>query len=182
MWVDEELAELTNPMIASKRRKDEQKAKMREKTLQAQNRQKYLLLQKQQSVTMNTDQESSISVETLPTDNLNRETTLQSPSDVENSKYADKIKSNSSKPPKRRIVREHIHLDKSAMKFDPRPIDSTCKCYTCRNFNRAYLHHLFRAKELIGPTLVTIHNIHFMNRLMKDIRHGKLSWPVYSIE
>ena len=176
VWVDEELAALTNPMIASKKRKDEQKAKMREKTLQAQNKQKYLLLQKQQSMTTNTDQESSSPVDTLTSLNI-ASASSQSPLAADNKKMTSvSIKS---KLPKRRIVREHIHLDKSSMKLDPRPIDSTCQCYTCRNFNRAYLHHLFRAKELIGPTLVTIHNIHFMNRLMKDIRHGKWSLSVY---
>jgi queuine tRNA-ribosyltransferase len=68
-------------------------------------------------------------------------------------------------------VREHIHLTKSCMRDDPRPIDPTCQCYTCRNgFSRAYIHHLFKAKESLAGTLVTLHNIHFMNMLMKDIR------------
>jgi queuine/archaeosine tRNA-ribosyltransferase len=71
---------------------------------------------------------------------------------------------------KKRTVREHISVVKSNMRSDPRPIDSTCTCYTCKNFSRAYLHHLFRAKELLGGTLVTIHNIAFMNRLMAAIR------------
>jgi len=69
-------------------------------------------------------------------------------------------------------VREHIDVTKSRMRMDPRPIDSSCGCYTCRNFSRAYLHHLFKAKETLGGTLVTIHNVHFMNRLMKAIREA----------
>ena len=66
-----------------------------------------------------------------------------------------------------RTIREHISVVKSPMRHDPRPIDSTCRCYTCTNFSRAYLHHLYKADEQLGGTLVTIHNIHFMNRLMK---------------
>jgi hypothetical protein len=69
-----------------------------------------------------------------------------------------------------RIVREHISMVKGPMRHDPRPIDPTCTCYTCRNFSRAYLHHLFKAKETLGGTLVTIHNVQFMNDLMRDIR------------
>jgi queuine/archaeosine tRNA-ribosyltransferase len=69
-------------------------------------------------------------------------------------------------------VREHIHLSKAEMRDDSRPIDATCSCYTCRNFSRGYIHHLIKAGEVLGGTLVTIHNIAFMNRLMRDIRRG----------
>jgi queuine tRNA-ribosyltransferase len=72
----------------------------------------------------------------------------------------------------RHKVREHIRVDKSRMREDPRPIDVNCMCYTCRNFSRAYLHHLFKTKEILGSMLVTTHNIHFMNKLMEDIRKG----------
>lgn len=67
-------------------------------------------------------------------------------------------------------VREHVHLSRASMRHDTRPIDSTCTCYTCRNVSRGYLHHLLKAGELLGGSLVTIHNIAFMNRLMRDIR------------
>ena len=60
-------------------------------------------------------------------------------------------------------IKEHFNVAKSTMRNDPRPIDENCDCYTCRNFSRAYLHHLFRAKESLGGSLVTIHNVHFMN-------------------
>lgn len=53
---------------------------------------------------------------------------------------------------------------------DPQPIEEGCGCYTCRTFNRAYLRHLFKAKEITGLRLATIHNLHFMLRLMDDIR------------
>jgi hypothetical protein len=71
-----------------------------------------------------------------------------------------------------RVIREHMNVTKAPMRHDPRPIDSSCSCYTCRNFSRAYLHHLFKAGESLGGTLVTIHNAHFMTRLMRDIRRA----------
>eukprot|EP01038_Epipyxis_sp_PR26KG_P004443 gene4443-6283_t len=83
---------------------------------------------------------------------------------------------------KERVVREHINLSKSRMRNDPRPIDSTCNCYTCKNFSRAYLHHLFKAKEVLGGSYVTIHNVHFMNRLMADIRQGILTNDLDGVE
>ncbi|MBS1209761.1 MAG: tRNA guanosine(34) transglycosylase Tgt [Proteobacteria bacterium] len=55
-------------------------------------------------------------------------------------------------------------------KQDTRPIDESCECYTCRNFSRAYLHHLDRAKEMLGPRLMTIHNLHYYQHLMREIR------------
>ena len=69
-------------------------------------------------------------------------------------------------------VKEHVNVRTSRFANDPRPLDESCECYTCKNFSRGYLHHLFKAKESLGGTLVTAHNIHFMNRLMKDIRGG----------
>jgi queuine tRNA-ribosyltransferase len=45
-----------------------------------------------------------------------------------------------------------------------------CSCYTCQNFNRAYLHHLFKAKEILGPRLATFHNLWFISQFMKRIR------------
>ncbi|MFZ1383465.1 MAG: tRNA guanosine(34) transglycosylase Tgt [Propionicimonas sp.] len=51
-----------------------------------------------------------------------------------------------------------------------RPIDEECDCYTCAHYTRAYLHHLFKAKEMLASTLCTIHNEHFTVRLVDDIR------------
>ena len=53
---------------------------------------------------------------------------------------------------------------------DFNPIDSECTCYTCKNYSRAYLNHLFRAKEILGPTLATIHNVHFIVNLVEQMR------------
>jgi queuine tRNA-ribosyltransferase len=50
------------------------------------------------------------------------------------------------------------------------PIDAECDCYTCANYTRAYLHHLFKAKEILASTLCTIHNERFVVRLVDDIR------------
>ena len=52
------------------------------------------------------------------------------------------------------------------------PVDASCQCFTCRHYTKAYLHHLFKAKELIGYSLATIHNLHFMVQLMKDYRQA----------
>jgi queuine tRNA-ribosyltransferase len=50
------------------------------------------------------------------------------------------------------------------------PIDEDCDCYTCANYTRAYLHHLFKAREMLASTLCTIHNERFVVRLVDDIR------------
>jgi queuine tRNA-ribosyltransferase len=54
------------------------------------------------------------------------------------------------------------------------PVDSTCQCYTCRNFSAAYLHHLFRSKELLAYRLATIHNLAFMSNVVRDVRNSIL--------
>ena len=53
---------------------------------------------------------------------------------------------------------------------DPSPIDPDCRCPACAGFSRAYLHHLFRAKEMLGPILLTTHNVHHYQRLMAGLR------------
>ena len=55
---------------------------------------------------------------------------------------------------------------------DMSPIENTCSCSTCKNYSLAYLHHLFRAGELLGLQLITAHNIYFMNELMELIRNS----------
>ena len=63
-----------------------------------------------------------------------------------------------------------IKIKNAAHKADPRPLDADCACYTCRNFSRAYLHHLHRAGEILGSMLNTIHNLHYYQYLMREIR------------
>ncbi|MFA6463391.1 MAG: tRNA guanosine(34) transglycosylase Tgt [Candidatus Paceibacterota bacterium] len=50
------------------------------------------------------------------------------------------------------------------------PIDPECNCYTCKNYSKAYLAHLFRAKEMLGATLASIHNLYFISSLVENIR------------
>ncbi|MBU3668903.1 MAG: tRNA guanosine(34) transglycosylase Tgt [Candidatus Taylorbacteria bacterium] len=54
-------------------------------------------------------------------------------------------------------------------------IEDGCECYTCKNYSRAYISHLFRAKEMLGGTLATIHNIYFTVQLVKNIRESILN-------
>jgi len=62
---------------------------------------------------------------------------------------------------------------KNARNFDdPDPIDAGCNCYTCRNFSRAYLRHLYMAKEILSSHLNTIHNLHFFVNLMQQMREA----------
>ncbi len=63
-----------------------------------------------------------------------------------------------------------ISITNSGFKDDLSPLDPDCKCYTCQHFSRAYLRHLYMSKEMLAPILGTIHNLHFMNNLMKGIR------------
>jgi len=53
---------------------------------------------------------------------------------------------------------------------DTRSLDDTCGCYTCRNFSRAYLHHLQRTQEILGARLNTIHNLYYYQVLMQEMR------------
>ena len=55
---------------------------------------------------------------------------------------------------------------------DPEPLDPDCACYTCRNYSRAYLHHLDRCGEILGARLHTIHNLHHYQSLMRDLREA----------
>ncbi|KPL19943.1 MAG: queuine tRNA-ribosyltransferase [candidate division Zixibacteria bacterium SM23_81] len=52
------------------------------------------------------------------------------------------------------------------------PIDSSCQCYTCRHFSRAYLRHLFQAGEILAPRLATLHSVYFFMSLMRDMRRA----------
>jgi queuine tRNA-ribosyltransferase len=63
-----------------------------------------------------------------------------------------------------------IDIENAVYKEQEDPIEVTCNCYTCRNFSAAYLHHLFRSKELLAYRLATIHNLAFMSSLVQSIR------------
>jgi queuine tRNA-ribosyltransferase len=64
-----------------------------------------------------------------------------------------------------------MRLRNARYREDPRPIDAACDCPACAGgFSRAYLRHLFVAEEMLGPTLVSLHNVRHFQRLLLDIR------------
>ncbi len=65
-----------------------------------------------------------------------------------------------------------IRIKNAQHKSDTRPLDESCDCYCCRNFSRAYLHHLHRSDEILGARLNTIHNLHYYQTLMRELREA----------
>ena len=65
-----------------------------------------------------------------------------------------------------------INIRNARYARDPNPIEPGCTCYTCQRFSRAYLRHLFKAGEILGLRLATLHNLHFMQQLMQRIRES----------
>ena len=65
-----------------------------------------------------------------------------------------------------------LNIKNESFKTDFRPLDETCSCYACRNYSRAYISHLFRAKEMLAATLISLHNIQFLQDMMKGIREA----------
>ncbi len=65
-----------------------------------------------------------------------------------------------------------VRIKNAQYRLDVRPLDEACGCYTCRNFTRAYLHHLHRIGEILGARLNTIHNLHYYLELMQGIRRA----------
>lgn len=63
-----------------------------------------------------------------------------------------------------------VRIRNSQYRVDLGPLDSGCDCYTCTHFSRAYLHHLIKARELLGMQLLTLHNVHFFQRFMLSLR------------
>ena len=63
-----------------------------------------------------------------------------------------------------------LKIRNARYKSEEAPVDSSCTCYTCRNFSRAYMHHLDRCGEMLGPMLSSIHNLHYYLNLMQEVR------------
>ncbi|MGB6049282.1 MAG: tRNA-guanine transglycosylase, partial [Rhodococcus sp. (in: high G+C Gram-positive bacteria)] len=63
-----------------------------------------------------------------------------------------------------------FNINTAKHRRDFTPIDENCDCYTCAHYTRAYIHHLFKAKEMLASTLCTIHNERFTVKLVDDIR------------
>lgn len=74
-----------------------------------------------------------------------------------------------------------VSIKRQEFREDPRPLDPECDCYTCRNYSRAYLRHVFLTGEIISARLNTIHNLHFYLKLMRLSREAILSgtWPQF---
>jgi queuine tRNA-ribosyltransferase len=68
-----------------------------------------------------------------------------------------------------------VKIRNAAHARDTRSLDATCPCYTCRNFTRAYLHHLQRANEILGARLNSIHNLFYYQQLMRELREAIVS-------
>lgn len=67
-----------------------------------------------------------------------------------------------------------VVIKNAAYAKDFGPLDPNCDCYTCRNYSRAYIRHLFKSEEILGLRLTTIHNLHFLIKLMKNMRQAIL--------
>jgi len=68
-----------------------------------------------------------------------------------------------------------INISNSRFTYDTDPVEADCRCYTCRNYSRAYLRHLYMARELLAYRLNTIHNVHYFINFMQQIRSAVLT-------
>ena len=86
--------------------------------------------------------------------------------------------------PQRRTVHAHrpgSTLPTARYADDDAPLDDTCDCYACANFSASYLRHLFKAREMLGPRLASIHNLRFILNLMADMQARHRRRPFRSI-
>lgn len=82
-----------------------------------------------------------------------------------------------------KVVNKYVlSISRSEYTQDPGPIDSECKCYTCQNFSKAYLRHLYLARELLYYHLATIHNVFFIVNLVKAIRESIIDHKFSSLK
>jgi queuine tRNA-ribosyltransferase len=65
-----------------------------------------------------------------------------------------------------------IRIRNARYRDDPAPLDEACACYTCRHYTRAYLYHLDKTKEILGARLNTLHNLHYYQELMRELRQA----------
>jgi queuine tRNA-ribosyltransferase len=66
--------------------------------------------------------------------------------------------------------RGQVNIKNARHQDDPRPLDEACSCPCCRSYSRAYLHHVFKAQEIISSMLMTWHNLHYFQELMQGLR------------
>ena len=65
-----------------------------------------------------------------------------------------------------------VRIKNSEYRNDQKPLDPKCCCYTCQHYSRAYLHHLYRAKEILSARLNSLHNLHYYQDLMAGLRQA----------
>ncbi|MBB96320.1 MAG: tRNA guanosine(34) transglycosylase Tgt [Rhodobacteraceae bacterium] len=65
-----------------------------------------------------------------------------------------------------------VNIKNARHQDDPRPLDEACSCPACRNYSRAYLHHVFRSQEIISSMLLTWHNLHYFQEIMEGMRRA----------
>ena len=65
-----------------------------------------------------------------------------------------------------------INMMNAKFQLDDSPIDEGCECPACKHYSRAYIRHLFKAKEMLAMRLCVLHNLYFYNKLMKEIREA----------
>lgn len=65
---------------------------------------------------------------------------------------------------------KELQITNAKFKLDTKPLDENCNCYTCHNYSRSYINHLFKTKEPLGMRLATIHNLHFYLKLVENLR------------
>jgi len=70
------------------------------------------------------------------------------------------------------VASGEIRIRNCRYRFDDRPLEDECTCYTCRNYSRSYLRHLAKSNEMLGARLNTIHNIHYYQHLMRELREA----------
>jgi queuine tRNA-ribosyltransferase len=77
-----------------------------------------------------------------------------------------------------------MNLNNNKYVLDGRPIDPNCDCPVCKTYTRAYIRHLFKARELLGMRLCVIHNLYFYNKLMEKIRNAIMegNWKTFKEE
>lgn len=75
-----------------------------------------------------------------------------------------------------------INISNASFREDFKPLDNDCDCYTCKNFTRAYIHHLFRSDEMLGSTLASIHNERFVVRTVDEIRASILNGDFFVLK
>lgn len=71
--------------------------------------------------------------------------------------------------------RGQVVIKNAKHREDFTPLDPECDCYTCRNYTKAYLRHLFKENEILSARLLTYHNLHFLLKLMEDVRESILN-------